>query len=434
IKYPRVFEAVFPWHGLSFLIANKLPGFLVLGAVFLVVTGAEALYADLGHFGKQPIRVSWIIPVLPCLILNYFGQGALLIQDPNQVAHPFYAMVPTWAMIPMVMLATTATIIASQAVIAGTFSLTRQAVQLGYLPRLRIRHTSSSHIGQIYVPFVNWGLWLATTLLVITIQSSSKLAAAYGVAVTSTMLIASILFFVVARQIWKWKLLPAAALTGLFLLVDIAFFSANITKILHGAWIPLMIGGVLFMLMTVWRGGRTRLAEQFRSTTISWEQFIQSLEATEISRVAGQAIYLSGSPGIVPSVLLNNMKHNQVLHSQVASLHITTETVPRVDNDEKVEIIEHGKNFFSIIARYGFMESPDIVNILSLARQQSVTFDIDKTSFFLGRERLLTSGGNGMRLWGKRIFSFLSRNALDASAFYNIPSNRIIEIGIQLKL
>jgi len=433
-RHPQVLAAILPWHGILFLLNNHVHGFLVLGAVFLVVTGAEALYADLGHFGRKPIRLAWLGLAFPALLLNYFGQGALLIWKPEEAHHPFYALVPSWALIPMVILATAATIIASQAVITGAYSLTRQAIRLGYLPRLRIVHTSAKHFGQVYVPFVNWILMLATISLVLGLRSSSKLAAAYGVAVTSTMLIATILFYVVARERWGWSRPVAAVPALLFLCVDIAFWGANVSKLFHGAWFPLLVGGIVFTLMVTWRRGRELLAAEFKTRTTSWEEFQKSSLDPAPQRVNGNVVYMSGSPDVVPLALLHNLAHNKVLHSNIALLHIAYELTPRVPYDQKVEVAKLGQGFHKIVAHYGFMEVPSISNILSLAHEKGVDFKIDKTSFFLGREKLLPSKGGGMSLWRKKLFSFMSRNALDVSTFYDLPADRVVEVGIQLRL
>ncbi len=434
VQYPGILEAIGPWHGIGFLLRNQLHGFLVLGAVFLVVTGAEALYADLGHFGRRPIRLAWFGFAFPALVLNYFGQGALLLYRPEESHHPFYALVPHWAMVPMIVLATAATIIASQAVITGAFSLTRQAVQMGYLPRLRIEHKSSRHMGQIYVPFVNWILMLATAGLVLGLGSSSKLAAAYGVAVTSTMLISSVLFYVVARERWKWSWWAAVLPTALFLIIDTAFFSANISKLLHGAWFPLVVGLIIFLLMITWRRGRQDLAAEYNARSVTWEDFQKTVDDPAVGRVNGFAIFLSGNPDVVPPALLHNLTHNRVLHSNVGILHVTNEAVPRVPNDRKVEVTKLGRGLNTIIAHYGYMEVPDITNILSLARELGLEFDVESTSFFLGREKLVSERGRGMALLRKRLFAYMSRNALDVTTFFGIPVSRVMEVGVQLKL
>jgi len=434
IHNPHIVAALLPWHGLEFLVRNKMHGFLVMGAVFLVVTGAEALYADMGHFGKRPIRLSWFALVLPALLLNYFGQGALLLDRPLEAHHPFYALVPSWGLIPMALLATTATIIASQAVITGSFSLTRQAVQIGYLPRLRIIHTSAKHVGQIYVPIVNWSLMVATIVLVLGMGTSSKLAAAYGVTVTATMVVTAVLFYVVARERWGWGRLGAGLPAALFLALDISFFGANIIKITHGAWFPLAVGAALFIIMKTWKRGRELLAERLRTQTAPLDEFLATVAAEPPQRVGGKAVFLTGNPDAVPSALVHNLAHNKVLHSEIAFLHFRTDPSPRVPYPQKVEVTKLGNSFFRIVARYGYMESPSIRNVLSLAREQGADFDPDTTSFFLGREKLVIREKSQMPRWQSRLFAMMSRNAQDPATFYDIPSNRFIEVGVQLEL
>jgi KUP system potassium uptake protein len=432
--HPQALVAVRPGYGLSFLIHNRLTGFLVLGAVFLVVTGVEALYADMGHFGAGPIRLVWLVIVLPALLLNYFGQGAILLQNPSFAHHPFYSMVPSWAVFPMVLMATTATIIASQAVITGAFSLTQQAVQMNYLPRLRIVHTSAQKIGQIYVPAINWLLMAATIGLVAGFRSSSKLAAAYGVAVTSTMVITTILFYVVARNKWGWGRWAAGIPAGLFLLVDLAFFGANVSKILHGAWFPLVIGLIVFVLMTTWKNGRLSLARQLRALTLTYKAFQESLQPEPPQRVTGQAVFLVGDPERMPSALINNIYHNRVLHTTNAILHFQTEEVPRVPNLEKVIVSKLGGGFWKVIVRQGFMETPGMPQVIELVREQGLEFSMDDTSFFIGHERLQEDGASGMWRWQAALFRYLSRNAFDVAAFYQIPTNQVIEVGVSLRL
>jgi KUP system potassium uptake protein len=442
VRCPQVLAALLPRPGIDFLLLNKLHGFVVLGAVFLVVTGAEALYADMGHFGKGPIRLTWITVVLPALVLNYFGQGALLLgaleeaDGPSQalIEHPFYALVPSWAMVLMVVLATLATIIASQAVITGSFSLTRQAIQLGYLPRLRITHTSAAQMGQIYVAPVNWLLAVCTIGLVIGFKSSSNLAAAYGMAVTSTMLITTLLFYVVARRRWGWWRVAAGGLCGLFFVVDIAFFGANLSKILHGAWFPLVIGGAIFTVMLTWERGREILAEQLKNLTPSFERFQESLESDPPQQITGQAVFLSGNPHVVPAALIHNLHHNKILHSEIALLHFKSEDVPRVSSLEKVDAEKLGGGFFRIVAHFGFMEEPKIENVFALAREKGLEFKFDSASFFLGREKLSIGKKPRMARWRCNLFLLMSRNAADASSFFQIPPDRVIEVGVQLEL
>jgi KUP system potassium uptake protein len=433
-RYPEILAAADPFHALQFLLVNKAHGFVVLGAVFLVVTGAEALYADMGHFGKRPIRLTWLSLVLPALVLNYFGQGALLLQRPEEAHHPFYALVPSWAMVPMVILSTLGTIIASQAIITGAFSLTRQAIQLGYLPRMRIIHTSAAMLGQIYVAPVNWFLMICTIGLVLGFQSSDKLAAAYGVAVTSTMLITTILFYVVARKRWRWSGLQAGALAALFFVVDFSFFCANISKIFHGAWFPLVIGAMLVTLMVTWEQGRKILAAQLRNLTPSLREFKDSLEINPPQKVTGQAIFLTGNPDVVPVALIHNINHNKVIHSNIAFLNFRTEDVPRVPSLEKVETEKLGGGLYRIIAHYGFMEDPRIESVLALSHEKGLEFTLENASFFLGREKLYTGNNPKMGQWRTGLFLFMSRNAVDASTFFNIPPDKIIEVGIHLEL
>ncbi len=434
VRDPQVLAAVFPWYAIDFFILNKLHGFVVLGAVFLVVTGTEALYADMGHFGTRPIRLTWFTLVFPALVLNYFGQGALLLDRPEAANHPFYAMVPSWAMIPTVILTTLATIIASQAVISGAFSMTRQAIQLGYLPRLKIRHTAATQIGQIYIAPVNWMLMVSTIALVVGFQSSSKLAAAYGVAVTSTMLITTTLFFIVARKRWQWPLVSAAPLAGLFFLVDVPFFMANISKILHGAWFPLVIGAAFFTLMTTWAKGRCILADQLRKVMPTVHQFIVELANRPLDKIEGDAVFLTGSPNVVPVALAKNVKHNRIVHSRTVLLNFQVEDVPRVPNLEKITTEKLGGGFYLLTARYGFMEDPKLDTVLALARGQDLDLDQETTSYYIGRENLVIAQNSAMARWRAGLFIFMSRNAADASLFFNVPLDRVIEVGVRMAI
>ncbi len=434
IQNPAVLLALNPGYGLQFLISNQWQGFLVLGAVFLVVTGAEALYADLGHFGRLPIRLSWFLVAFPCLLCNYFGQGALLLAHPEEAHHPFYALAPAWSMYPLILLATVATIIASQAIISGAFSLTRQAVQLGYLPRLKIVHTSSTEIGQVYVPQINWLLLCATIILVVGFQTSSKLAAAYGVAVTTTMLIASILFYFVAREKWKWSRVRAGSLVAVFLLVDLCFFGANLAKIAHGAWFPLVIAGVTYVLMITWRRGRKLLVAKLYTYKQSLDEFIADLEARPPLRVPGKAIYLAGRPDVTPPALLHNLRHNKSLHAEIAIMTIITENVPTVPRDEKVEMRTLSTAFHTVIARHGFMEEPNVPYFLALANEQGLNFALEEVSFVLGRERLLPERHRLMPFWQESIFAFVSHNTVGPTAYFHLPPDRVIEIGSQMAI
>ncbi|MCD6248881.1 MAG: potassium transporter Kup [candidate division Zixibacteria bacterium] len=434
IHYPGILAALLPTYGIKFLVESGIHGFTVLGAVFLVVTGAEALYADLGHFGRRPIRLVWFYLVLPSLLLNYLGQGALLLSHPSEAHHPFYAMVPDWAVVPMVILATCATIIASQAVITGVFSLTRQAIQMGYLPRLKVVHTSSRHFGQIYVPLVNWLLMFATLGLVIGFQSSSKLAAAYGVAVTLTMLISTVLFYVVARTKWNWSRLAAGIPVAVFLVTDLSFFSANLSKIMHGAWFPLVLGGTVMLVMTTWKRGREILAEELRHLTVPFVDFKKKMAEKKISRVKGYAVFLTGQPRTLPIAIIHNLEHNKTVHSNVLLLNFSFLEVPRVPNKDKLHIEDLGSGFHQLTATYGFMESPNVPSVLALALGQGLEVPIDQTSYFLGREKLVVNSNRPMSRWRAHLFAFLSRNAYDASTFFEIPEDRVIEVGIRLTI
>ncbi|NTV02596.1 MAG: potassium transporter Kup [Chlorobiaceae bacterium] len=434
VRYPQILVSISPYYGIRFLMNNHIHGFMVLGAVFLAVTGAEALYADMGHFGRRPIRLTWLVVVFPSLLLNYFGQGAFLLASPESSYNPFYSLVPSWGVIPMVILATMATIIASQALITGVFSLVQQAIQLGYLPRVTVRHTSASHIGQIYVPAANWSLMIATVGLVAGFGSSSRLASAYGVAVTATMLISAILFYYVARDIWNWNRLAVNLLVGLFMVMDLSFFAASMSKLFHGAWFPLVIGLVCFTLMVTWQQGRALLLKQIQERTLTLGEFSESLAIQSPQRVNGQAIYLTANPDIVPIALLHNMRHNKVLHSEVGLLHFSTERVPRVSNSRKVEVTSIGDGMYKIIARYGYMEYPNIRQVLALANQQGMHFKANAISFFLNREKIVVVMKTRMSVWRKKLFGLMARNALSASAYYDLPSGQVIEIGVQVQI
>ncbi len=432
ILNPDILAALSPTYAISFLLNSGLHGFTVLGAVFLSVTGAEALYADLGHFGARPVRIAWFYFVFPALILNYFGQGALLLQSPEESYHPFYALVPSWAMIPMVILATSATIIASQAIITGVFSISRQAIQMGYLPRLKVIHTSARHFGQIYVPQINWFMMIATLSLVIGFQTSSKLAAAYGVAVSLTMLISTMLFYVVARKNWNWNKYAASVPVALFLLLDFGFFSANIIKILHGAWFPLVLGAITMTIMITWKRGREILGRQLRALAVPFAFLKNKILSEKTPRVKGYAVFMTGQSQSVPIALTHNLEHNKIVHSNVLLLNFSFLEVPRVPNKDKLKIEDLGLGFHQVTAFYGFMESPSVPNVLALAAGQGLYVPIEQTSFFLGREKLIISTDRHMSRWRAHIFIFLSKNAYDASSFFDIPGERVVEVGIRL--
>lgn len=431
-QHPGICAAALPTYAITFLTANGLAGFLVLGAVFLVVTGAEALYADMGHFGTRPIRFAWWAVVLPCLLLSYFGQGASILESRTAAVDPFYGLAPQWMLAPLIILATMATIIASQAVISGAFSLTRQAVQLGYCPRMQIVQTSASEIGQVYVPQVNWILLVATIGLVIGFRTSSALAAAYGVAVTSTMVITTLLFCRVARTRFGWNRWAVGVLFVAFLVFDLTFFGANITKVFHGAWFPLAIGGVVFLLMTTWRKGRMLLSAKQRNRLPRIEDFL--LMTISTPRVTGAAVFLTSDPDYVPSSILHNLRHNGVIHERVVFLNVTTEEVPRTPRDAKVEVEDLGSGFHRIVAHYGYYETPNVPHVIALAREQGLELQVEDVSFFLARERLSPDRRPGMSPWRERIFAFLSRNALGATVYFGIPPAQVVEIGAQVRI
>lgn len=431
---PNVLEAVNPAHAVEFFMRHGFHGFVVLGSVVLVVTGGEALYADMGHFGRRPIRLAWFLVALPALVLNYFGQGALLLTNPDAISNPFYLLAPKWALAPMVILATLATVIASQALVSGIFSLTRQAIQLGFCPRLSTVHTSSREIGQIYLPFVNWSLFAGVIWLVLTFKSSSNLAAAYGIAVTGTMVITTILAFEVAIRRWQWNV-PRALLTfGLLLTFDLAFFGANIMKITHGGWVPIVVGAVVYLLMVTWQKGRAILYARLKERSVSIQEFCQMILRNPPLRVTGTAIYMAGDPSGIPVPLLHNLKHNKVLHERVAILTIQTKDEPFVPKKERVMIDEIIPNLYRIIVYYGFMETPKMKHILEACRQRDIHFNVTETTFVLGRETILPSSTPGMSLWREKIFAIMSKNAQRPTAFFKIPPNQVIEVGIQVEI
>ncbi len=434
IQQPAVLAAANPWYGLEFFLHNGWSGFLVLGAVFLVVTGGEALYADMGHFGPRPIRLAWFGVVLPALLLNYFGQGALLLAHPETVVNPFYHMAPAWALYPLVVMATVATIIASQAVISGAFSLTMQAIQLGYSPRLEIQHTSSREIGQIYLPAVNWGLMVACICLVVGFGSSGHLAAAYGVAVTTTMVVTTVLFYFVAVHRWNWPLPLAGLLCGGFLLFDLAFFGANILKITHGGWFPLLVAALVFTGMATWKRGREILMQQLRVTSVPVTSFIEDMNRFAPSQVPGTSVFMNGNPEGTPSALLHNLKHNKVLHERLIILSVFTEERPHVSRRDRVTIETLSKGIYRLGVHYGFMEEPNIPVALAGVTLDDWTFDMSQTTFFLGHETLISTRKPGMARWREHLFIFMSRNARNATAFFGLPPNRVVELGVQVEI
>jgi KUP system potassium uptake protein len=434
VRDPAVLAALNPVYAVGFLIGNPLAAFLALGAVVLAVTGTEALYADMGHFGARPIRRAWLAFVLPALVLNYFGQGALLIHDPAAIKNPFYLLVPGWALLPMVILATCSTVIASQAVISGAFSLTRQAIQMGYCPRLTITHTSDRQIGQIYVPFINWTLLAAIMLLVVGFQSSSNLAAAYGIAVTMAFTIDSLLIYIVLTHLWRWHRLAALAIVIPLLAVDLSFLGSNALKIPQGGWFPIAIGVVVFTLLTTWKRGRAILLERQMKETMPLELFISSIEAAPPARVSGTAVFLTSTEGRVPAALLHNLKHNKVLHERVILLTLKTRDVPVVPAAERLAIHKLGCNFLRIEAFYGFMQDQDIPTLLEECGRRGVPFDMMDTSFFVSRETLIPTVAPGMALWREKLFVSMSKNATKAIEYFNIPTNRVVELGTQIEL
>ena len=433
-REPVVLTAIDPTHAFTFFRANGWHGFAVLGAVFLVVTGGEALYADMGHFGKAPIRLAWFWCVLPALLLNYFGQGALMLLNQETAAQPFFLLAPDWALLPLVTLATAAAIIASQALISGAFSLTRQAVQLGYAPRLDIEHTSSREMGQVYVPQVNWFLAISTILIVIGFRSSSALAAAYGIAVALTMVITAILLQVVMTERWKWPKPLAAAITTLFLSIDLAFLGANLLKVFQGGWLPLFIGVVLFTLMTTWKTGRKLVAERLSARAYPLEEFMSALAAVPPARVDGTAVFMTAQPRGTPPALAHNLRYNKVLHEHVIILTVSTVQTPHVAESERFTVDPMGAGMFNVKVRYGFMEDPNVPDALLRATQLGLEMTPDDVVYFLGRETIIVTRNQGMALWREKLFVLMARNAVRATAFFRLPPERVVELGVQVEM
>jgi KUP system potassium uptake protein len=432
-RHPVVMTAIDPRHALTFFGEHGWHGFAVLGAVFLVVTGGEALYADMGHFGKRPIRIAWFTLVLPALLLNYFGQGALLLANPSAIEQPFFLLAPGWALYPLVALASAAAIIASQALISGAFSLTRQAIQLGYCPRLDIEHTSTFEMGQVYVPQVNWALMICTVAIVVGFKTSTALAAAYGIAVTLTMVITALLLHVVAVERWGWPRYVAFLVTGVFLTVDGAFFGANVLKIAHGGWLPLIIGGLLFTLMTTWKTGRRLVAQRLTARSVPLDEFIRAIVERPPARVPGTAVFMTAQPQGTPPALAHNLRHNKVLHEHVVRLMVTTQPVPLVPEEDQVTVRQLGHGISDVVVRYGFMQDPDIPRALELARNGGLALDED-TTYFLGRETLIVTELPGMAMWRERLFVLMTRNAVRATAFFRLPPERVVELGVQVEI
>jgi KUP system potassium uptake protein len=434
VGHPEILKALNPLYGIEFLLANKAMSLMAMGNVVLAVTGAEALYADMGHFGRKPIARAWFAFVLPALVLNYFGQGALILADPANADNPFYRSAPAWALYPLIGLATVATVIASQAVISGAFSVTRQAMQLGFVPRMEVQHTSEQEQGQIYLPAVNWGLMVAVMILVLGFQSSNNLAAAYGIAVTGDMVITSMLATVVVAKVWNWGWTRACLLFACFLSVELVFLAANILKIPDGGWFPLVAGMGTFMLMTTWKRGRELLAERLTGERLELEPFLDSLGSSMPTRVEGTAVFLNADPNGVPHAMLHNLMHNKVLHERVLLLSVQFFDTPYVPEIDRVEVRSLKENFWSVIVQYGFMDEPDIPTALQLCAASGLELMPLETSYFIGRETLIPRLGSELAFWREKIFVAMFRNAGSATAYFKIPSNRVVELGTQVVL
>jgi KUP system potassium uptake protein len=432
-REPQILLAISPWHGVRFFIDHGTNGFVILGSVVLAVTGAEALYADMGHFGKRPIRYAWFLLVFPALLLNYFGQGALLLRDASAAANPFYLLVPRPLLYPVVVLATLAAVIASQALISGAFSLTQQSMQLGYSPRMTLIHTSKHEAGQVYIPEVNKALAVGTILVVLGFRSSVALGAAYGIAVTGTMAITTLLFYVIMRYRWNWPLWQCLGLTAVFLTIDLAFLGANLLKIWQGGWVPLVIALWLFTLMATWKHGREILQRLLASGSIPLDMFLEDVARRKPHRVSGTAVFMTSAPQGVPVVLLHHLKHNKVLHQQVVLLSVMSAEVPEVDGEHRVQVDVLGEGFYRLRAIYGFMQTPDVKDIMGHAAKQGLICKPQETSYFLGRERLIVKDADSMARWRKKLFVVMSRNARSATEFFGIPPNRVVELGTQIE-
>ena len=434
IHHPEILKAISPHYAVGFMWANPGTTFIILGAVVLCVTGAEALYADLGHFGKRPIRIAWFTVVMPCLVLNYFGQGALLLENPAAVKNPFYLMAPDWALLPLVGLATAATVIASQALITGAFSVTKQAIQMGYLPRLRILHTSVRDTGQIYMPFINWSLFAVIVLAVVMFRSSSNLAAAYGIAVCMDMLITTILTFYVIRYGWKYPLALCLAATGVFFIVDFAFLASNLMKLFHGGWFPLVIGGVVFTLMMTWKQGRQILNAKMRTDAIDLPSFLDAVFVSPPARVEGTAVFLSAEPGTVPNALLHNLKHNKVLHAQNLFVTVRNHEVPWIGLNKRLEVESLSHDCWQVIVNYGFKNDPDLPKALQQIKGRGCELEAMNTSYFLSRDTVVPTIGGGMATWREKLFAQMHHNASGAADFLNLPNNAVVELGSKIEI
>ena len=435
VRHPSVLEAINPVYAVRFFLDTGWHGYIVLGSVFLVVTGGESLYVDMGHFGKRPIRIDWFLIVLPSLLLNYFGQGALLLDNPSAAENPFYLLAPGWAIYPMIVLAVAAAGIASQAVISGAYSITMQAVQLGLTPRIRIDHTSTRQYGQIYIGGINWTLMIGCILIVLGFRTSSNLAAAYGVAVTSTMVITTLLLFVVARQRWGWSLAAAGTMTAVFLIVDLSFFGANIIKVADGGWLPLVLAALIFTLLTTWKSGRKVLADRIQREARPLDEFLAEVRQQRIARVPGTAIFMSGTASKTPSALRHNLEHNKVLHDRVVFLTVKTQQVPHVPAAERIETEDFGNGIHRVKVYYGYMEEPDIPEVLEEASRKGLNLgDPKDITYFLGRETIIATHQEGMALWREKLFALMSRNATTATAYFGIPPDRVVELGEQIEI
>ena len=431
---PHILVALNPYYALTFMWDNPGVTFILLGAVVLCVTGAEALYADLGHFGKKPIRLAWFSVVMPCLTLNYFGQGALLLSNPAAVKNPFYMMAPDWALLPLVVLATMAAVIASQALITGAFSVTKQVIQLGYLPRLNLVHTSVREAGQIYIPFVNWGLFAAIVLAVVMFKSSSNLAAAYGIAVCTDMLITTILTFYVVRYGWKYPLWLCLGATGFFFAVDLMFWGSNMFKLFDGGWFPLLIGGVVFLFMSTWKDGRTLLNSKLKADSMDLPSFLEAVFVSPPTRVEGTAVFLTAAVGTVPNALLHNLKHNKVLHDTNLFVTVRNHEVPWIGLDKRIEIERLGHDCWQVLINYGFKNDPDVPKALQQLKGRGVALDPMMTSYFLSRDTVVPTLGDGMAQWREKLFAQMHHNASSAADFLNLPSNSVVELGSKIEI
>jgi KUP system potassium uptake protein len=434
VRNPSVMGALSPHHAVLFLVLQPGVAFVALGFVVLCVTGAEALYADMGHFGKRPIRVAWFGMAMPALVLNYFGQGAMLLETPDKVRNPFYEMAPEWALYPLIGLATCAAVIASQALISAAFSVTKQAIQLGYIPRLRLLHTSVRDTGQIYVPFVNWGLYVCIVGAVLAFGSSSRLAAAYGITVTIDMLITTIMTFFVIRYGWKYPWALCFAATGVFFVVDLTYFAANIVKVFEGGWFPLLIGAVMFLLLMTWKRGRSLMAERLRDDAIDLKSFLQAVFVNPPTRVAGTAVFLVSEPGVTPNALLHNLKHNKVLHETNLFVTVKQHEVPWIGFDKRGEIEPLGRGCWQVTLHFGFKNEPDVPEALALLQRRGIELDTMETSYFLSRDIVMPTMGGGMADWREKLFAGMHRNAAAAADFLSLPTNRVVELGSKLEI